>query len=258
MLKNSWKTKLIAMMLIFTLTFCDFALVSKVYAASILDGFKEEEKGDTGSANVEFDANFVLAEENSKKATMDVNSEDLILEMVLNVKENGYLKDAKIFIGKDDNANFELNLENFENEFVQILENDVVTLNQIDAGNKVEVKVPVYYLEESFVDVDDLSKTNVIRFEGTYVNTDAEEVPVSKDVELKLNWNDDREAVISSELTKYIVFNSKTSFPRVLSISKLTYGYFLDEGTISSRTILPSSTCDKICLPLEAPISTAR
>ena len=201
MLKNSWKTK-------FTLTFCDFALVSKVYAASILDGFKEEEKGDTGSANVEFDANFVLAEENSKKATMDVNSEDLILEMVLNVKENGYLKDAKIFIGKDDNANFELNLENFENEFVQILENDVVTLNQIDAGNKVEVKVPVYYLEESFVDVDDLSKTNVIRFEGTYVNNDAEEVPVSKDVELKLNWNDDRESVISSELTKYIVFNS--------------------------------------------------
>lgn len=209
MLKSNWKMKLIAMMLIFTLTFCDFALVSKVYAASILDGFKEEEKGDTGSANIEFDANFVFAEENSKKAIMDVNNEDLNLNLTLNVKENGYLKDAKILIGKDDEVNFELNLENFESEFVQTFENDVLNLNQIDAGNKVEVTIPVYYENERFVDVDDLSKTNVIRFEGIYVNNDAEEIKVSKDVDLKLSWNDNRESTITSELTKYITFNSE-------------------------------------------------
>ena len=115
MLKSNWKTKLMAMILIFTLTFGDFALVSKVYAASILDGFKEEDRGDTGSANVEFDASFVLDEENSKKATIDVNDEDLSLGLTLNVKENGYLKDAKIFIGKDDDVNFEVSLDSFEN-----------------------------------------------------------------------------------------------------------------------------------------------
>ena len=54
MLKN-WK-KIIAMFLIFTITFGDFALVGKAYATSIFDGiFKEEQDaGDTGSANVEF------------------------------------------------------------------------------------------------------------------------------------------------------------------------------------------------------------
>ena len=57
MLKN-WK-KIIAMFLIFTITFGDFALVGKAYATSIFDGiFKEEQDaGDTGSANVEFNAN---------------------------------------------------------------------------------------------------------------------------------------------------------------------------------------------------------
>lgn len=208
MLKSNWKTKLMAMILIFTLTFGDFALVSKVYAASILDGFKEEDRGDTGSANVEFDASFVLDEENSKKATIDVNDEDLSLGLTLNVKENGYLKDAKIFIGKDDDVNFEVNLDSFENESVQTFENNVVTLNQINAGNKVEIELPVYYENESYVDVDNLSKTNVIRFEGTYVNNEAEEVQVSKDVELKLSWNDNRESIITSEITKYITYNS--------------------------------------------------
>lgn len=209
MLKNNWKTKIMAMILIFTMTFGDFALVSKVYAASILDGFSEEDRGDTGSANVEFDASFILEDENSKKATVDVNGEDLKLELSLNVKENGYLKDAKILIGKNDNANFEVNPENIENEFVQAFEEDVVTLNQVDAGNKVKFEVPVYYENQKYVDVDDLSKSNVVRFEGTYVNNEAKEIPVSKDVELKLSWEDKRDSNISSEVTKYITFNSE-------------------------------------------------
>ena len=209
MLKKNWKMKIMAMLLIFTMTFGDFALVSKVYAASILDGFNQEDRGDTGSINVEFDASFMLGEENSKKATLDVNGEDLNLALTVNVKESGYLKNAKILVGKDDDANFEVNLENFENEYVQNFEDDVVTLNQVDAGNKVKIEVPVYYENESYVDVDDLSKSNVIRFEGTYVNNEAEEIPVSKNVELKLSWNDKRDSNISSEITKYITFNSE-------------------------------------------------
>ena len=207
MLKNNWKTKIMAMILIFTMTFGDFALVSKVYAASIFD---KEDRGDTGSANVEFDASFVLEDEISKKATLDVNDEDLNLALTLNVKESGYLKNAKILIGKDDDANFEIELDNFENEYVQTFEDDVVTLNQLDAGDKVKIKVPVSYEDKKYVDVDDLSKSNVIRFEGTYVNNEAEEIPVSKNVELKLSWNDKRESNISSEVKKYIPFETES------------------------------------------------
>ena len=209
MLKSNWKMKIMAMILIFTMTFGDFAFVSKVYAASILDGFSQEEKGDTGSINVEFDANFVFEEENSKKATVDVNGEDLKMSLNLKVKENGYLKDAKILVGKDKGTNFEVNLENFENTFVQSFEEDVVSLNQVNAGETVKIEVPVYYLNSEYIDVDDLSKTNVIRFEGIYVNNEAEEIPVSKDVELKLSWNDKRDSSISSEITKYITFASE-------------------------------------------------
>ena len=70
MLKINWKKKLIVMILIFTLTFADFALVSKTFAASILDSFSND-KGDTGSANVEFDASFVISEEMEDESDVD-------------------------------------------------------------------------------------------------------------------------------------------------------------------------------------------
>ena len=216
MLKTNWKKKMIAMILIFTLTFADFAFVSKVYASSILDGFKSEDQGDTGSANVEFDANFIIAEENSKKAKADVNSEDLNLRLALKVKENGYLKDAKILIGKDAEANFEVNLDGFENSDVQTFEDDIVNLNQIDANNEVIIEVPIFYDSQEYVDVDQISKSNVIRFEGVYVNNEAEEIKVSKDVELKLSWQDARESQISSEITKYITFESEEGMGVIL------------------------------------------
>lgn len=235
MLKTNWKKKMIAMLLIFTLTFADFAFVSKVYAASILDGFKSEDQGDTGSANVEFDANFVIAEENSKKAKADVNSEDLNLRLALKVKENGYLKDAKILIGKDAEANFEVNLDGFENNDVQTFEDDTVTLNQIDANNEVIIQVPIFYDSQEYVDVDQISKSNIIRFEGVYVNNEAEEIKVSKDVELKLSWQDARESQISSEITKYITFESEEGM-----------------GVILQTLVRVDSKTDKNSIPLKS------
>ena len=52
-----------------------------------------------------------------------------------------------------------------------------------------------------------ISKTNEIRFEGTYVSDAAEEIPVSKVVNLKLSWEDSRNSEVSSEVTKYIGYS---------------------------------------------------
>ena len=99
MLKN-WK-KIIAMFLIFTITFGDFALVGKAYATSIFDGiFKEEQDaGDTGSANVEFNA-YIFDNENDENTSVksDIKNDKLNLKMNVKVKNSGYLKDAKILL----------------------------------------------------------------------------------------------------------------------------------------------------------------
>ena len=71
MLKSNWKMKLIVMLLIFTLTFSNFALVGKTFAASIFS----DDKGDTGSANVEFDASFIV-EQNEDYTELQAPNEE--------------------------------------------------------------------------------------------------------------------------------------------------------------------------------------
>ena len=292
MLKNSWKKKLIAMLLIFTLTFADFALVGKTFAASIFSN----DEGDTGSANVEFEASFVISkdveeessvdktvgsveeteesiantestEENSdntsahntvtntsadtstenaivdtttenatvatttenatadtvvttestepstdleteeaKEVKADVNTDRLSLKLNVKVSNDGYLKDGKIILGNGDELNFSINSENFENNMVQKFENSEIQLVQMNAGSEANITFPIYYDNSSYVELDEVSKSNVIRFEGTYVNDD-QEISVSKDIDLSLSWEDNRETSVSSEVTKYVSYS---------------------------------------------------
>ena len=280
MLKINWKKKLIVMILIFTLTFADFALVSKTFAASILDSFSNDE-GDTGSANVEFDASFVISEEmedesdvdtmvgvsqdeisadvsqdnsttstvseenstenevesvdegtvpddvateesevtvetpeessdpeteEAKEVAADVNTNTLSLKLNVKVSNDGYLKDGKIILGNGDELNFSINSENFENGMVQNFEDSEIELVQMNAGSEANITFPIYYENTSYVELDKVSKSNVIKFEGTYVNDDVE-IPVSKEINLSLSWKDNRETKVSSEVTKYVSYS---------------------------------------------------
>ena len=110
MLKNKILEKLLAIILIFTLTFANFAFVTKSYASSIVDVFLGNDS-DTGHENVLFESYFETEEEKSSSVISDVNNEELAISMDLNVKEAGYLKDAKIAIVESEEGkglNFKL------------------------------------------------------------------------------------------------------------------------------------------------------
>ncbi len=296
---KSWKKKIIAMFLIFTMTFSNFALVGKTYAATILDGIfgnSQDDAGDTGSSNVEFDSYFKNGEDSKKLKTVssDVKNNDLIIGATVKVKNSGYLKDAKISFGDGQDLNFLINSEvrkeeskesgngvevntsetvvgggdealepevnqdetvigendlpeenptdeiqdsnqdnqeevgqeptdnseltentsNYEtenlvesNNEVQSFESNVLKLVQLNSGSEMKIEFPISYDYRKFVQESMISKTNKIKFEGIYINDNAEEIKVSKTVELKLSWEDDREVKTSSEITKYIGFN---------------------------------------------------
>ena len=111
---EKWKKKLIAILLIFTMTFSNFALVGKTYAAYLADGIfgnKQEDAGDTGSANVEFDAYFKTSQDSktSKTVKSDIKNSDLSIGLTVKVKNSGYLKDAKILLGDGKELNFKTN-----------------------------------------------------------------------------------------------------------------------------------------------------
>ena len=314
MLKN-WKKKLIAILLIFTMTFSNFALVGKTYAAYMVAGIfgnKQEDTGDTGSSNVEFDAYFKTSQDSktSKTVSSDIKNNDLMIGATVKVKNSGYLKDAKILFGNGKELNFVINsdiqipvqteeveseevveteqvlgeeqepetveeiseemeeipeepvqemmLGEFtesietveqvqeiqekyetkslvdENDKVQSFENNELYLVQLNANSEMKIEFPISYQYRKFVEEAMISKTNQIKFEGIYMNDNAEEIAVSKTVDLNLSWEDEREIETSSEITKYLGFNQNGT-----------------NGIILQTSVTVDSSTDEISLPIK-------
>lgn len=118
MRKNKILEKLLAIILIFTLTSANFAFVTKSFATSLAETLFGV-KSDTGHKNIEFEAYFGTEEEKETSVISDVNNEELAIRMDLNVKDSGYLKNAKIEIAETEEGkglNFELKNNGTRNE----------------------------------------------------------------------------------------------------------------------------------------------
>ncbi len=150
MFKNKILEKLLAIFLIFTLTFANFALVTKSYAAS----FTEVLFGanGTGSKSVEFDAYFEVGDTKGASIISDVKNKDLSLNVGLNIKNKGYLKDAKIeLIGNEENPiNFEVR-EQVQNE------NQII----VDSNEEENSNVENNTISEENVDSENEENSNV-------------------------------------------------------------------------------------------------
>ncbi len=85
--------RILAIFLIITLTFANPLLITKSFAASIFAG-----SGDTGSKSVEFTASFAADDDSRQSAISDVNNQDLAINLKVNVKDKGYIKNAKVQI----------------------------------------------------------------------------------------------------------------------------------------------------------------
>lgn len=209
MLKNKILEKLLAIILIFTLTFANFAFVSKAYASSFVETLFGE-KSETGHENIGFEAFFGTGELMESSVISDVNNEELAIGMKLNVLKNGYLKDAKIAIVEAEEGNglnFELKEKEELDLYVQAVEDNVITLQQINSQEEdINFVVPIKYKNETYVAEEKLSKDFVVAFSGIYVDNDGEEIEVSRDVKLNLSWIDSREVNVETSVEKYIDF----------------------------------------------------
>lgn len=197
--------KILAAFLVFTLTFSNFAFVSKSFATSILDSFFAEEST-TGHPNVEFEA--YLDEDKSQVITANVNSEDLAIFLNLGVKDSGYLKDGKITIcaTEEEKLNFRLKGDFNETETIQLVEDDIISLKQINYGTDVVLEIPIEYQEEEYVNPNKVSRGSKVILEGIYVDNEGQETQILKEIPITISWKDEREINLSQEISKYIAF----------------------------------------------------
>ena len=210
--------RVLAIFLIFTLTFSNFAFVGKAFASSIFDGMLNGEDT-TGSSNVVFNA--YIGDEKENSVTADVNKEDLAISLNLNVKDSGYLKDGKIAITTEDEKglNFRLKGEFEETETIQSIQENVISLKQIDNGTDVALELPIEYVNEEYVNESKVSNESKVVFTGVYVDKEGEETQLSKEVPFTISWKDERNIKVSEEITKYVAFEMGKSKGVILQTS---------------------------------------
>lgn len=198
--------KVIAALLAVTIMYASLLPVISYAADSLLTAQElESQETSTNNKNVEFD---VYYDDDRHSRSIDIDSTDTKLNISLNVKEAGYLKDISVdfadanFLIADNNENADA-IKNFDSA------NKRIEFNQINSGNNVVKSINISADKQDQVDKNMLSKDNSITFNGIYVNENGEEEKVSKTIVIHTGWKTDAgKAVVSYETIKYIPFVS--------------------------------------------------
>lgn len=160
----------------------------------------EIQNSDTNVANVKFDAKI----NEGYSAECDISS-NATLNLSLSVLNTGYLKDAKITLG---NNNYKLGT--VDSNYVKSINNNVIELNEINAGENAVISIPISINKEEVVSKDILNRESTVTLNAKYVNEKGKEVSLTKTLKENLKWVANAEETVSQKLTRFIKVNGKT------------------------------------------------
>lgn len=206
-----------SILLIITLTISNFLLLcvdAVSYAADTLN-----ENRSTNHKNVEFIAYF--KDENERQIIEKdayMNSNDLKMYFQISVKQEGYF-----------NGNIVLNDANFKfktdilTDSISKIENNIIYLNQINAGETVEIEVGIELLRNEMFDLNSINMKNDIYIDGIYRDSTQKDIPISANRNIILNLivpNTDLEdsAVLSQEIITNKIFEFNGEEKRIIQV----------------------------------------
>ena len=211
MLKRNVKKKIMAMILIFTLTFANFAYVTESLAANIFTAVLGSTTG-TGHENVVFEAYFEADGQKLNSVISDVTNNELAIKAQVDVLENGYLKHAKVeLVEAEEGKGLNYKVRSFEEipENLQGAVDNTFEFKQINDYDEIsELVIPIDYKNEEYINENKLSSVSIVRFTGIYVDDSGKEIEVSKEVPLTVSWKDEREVRVETFVEKYIPFEN--------------------------------------------------
>lgn len=223
---NKVLKQIIAINLIFVLTFINFAVVGKsavVYAADVVF---ENQNAKTANDNVEFNAYFENSNKEKLYATnLDVN-ESTFINIALNVKNNGYLKDAVIKLSNmndENNTSFKIINDDKkieQNSIVQEVCNNEIKLKLINSSeNKNIINIPITYNFDKYIDLARISQNNKVVLNATYVDNLGKEVRINKEIILNIKWTDKNEINVETKTEKFVTYQTSINNGFILQTS---------------------------------------
>ncbi len=186
--------KIIAILATITLT-CTNIVPVMVYATqNVIQDAKTSEE------NVEFNATI----NNGYNSSLNVDEQG---NLILNVKvsETGYLKESTVTL---QNNNYEIAESNVKG--VKNINDNVIVLDEVRAGESLNISLPIKIKAESKVNADILGRDSTITFNGIYVNKAGKERKIEKTLTEHLEWTADLAEEISQTLVRYIKYENST------------------------------------------------
>ncbi len=173
----------VVLLLIVTLTMANFIFVGQSFISFAADSVSTNDK------NIEFSAYFEDSGGSSKGSSTDkeYNDEDFYLHIQVKVAKEGY------FNGEISLSDSNFKLISSDSSYVNKVEENKITLNQINAGETADIRVKIEPIENEDFDIGLLSSTSKLKLSGTYKthkNDDEIDVDISATRELKLNFTE--------------------------------------------------------------------
>lgn len=235
-MKNKLLKSLVVLLMIFALTMPNYMMVASNLVTYAEDIISEDVK--TNNKNVEFSAYFKENESVTRTTEKSIDADDMSIFVKIAVKNQGYLN-GKITI---ENSNLVLKSDILSNK-VNKIENNTVTLNQINAGETCEIEIAVKAVDGNNINAALLNNSMKISLAGTYRDSSEKDINISseKDITLKLvsPYSDDQAILESNVITNkiYKINGEDKNVIQVLINSGITgYKYPISETNINIST----------------------
>ena len=183
-MKSKILKTLFSILLILILTMTKFVFLGYEVWAAYEE--LESQKIETNVKNVQFDAYFMNGNQKIHSKESDIyNKETLVLNV--NVKDKGYLNDAKI---KIENANFTILKNEVNNQYVKSIniDSNEIELNPIIYQNNAVIMLPISFKRQDNFEYDYFEKENAITITGNYLEEDNKNKEVSSTIKTRMIW----------------------------------------------------------------------
>ena len=234
--------KMLVTILIITLVATDFFMLGANLVSYAADSSKS-----TNNNNIEFSTYFKNAEGKRVDTTNgDINDENIKMYAEIAVKKEGYFNGAIEL--SEGNFNFK-NISS--NKKVNNIQENKITLNQINAGDTVEIEIGIDPLKTEQMDLSQLTMSSKIKLTGTYMETSYKGKDINAEKTVKLNLIMDEQnttAEINNEIITNKVFNINGENKRIVQMlvkTKITNNnYPVKQTTITAN--VPEANKEKL------------
>ena len=172
--KEKLNTKIIAMLLVITLTFANFSMLGAFIFESIAMDLNGNNTNDV--ENIQFEAFFDPNDKSITEISKDINSEELKLYVSIQVKGEGILENAKIDF---TDSNFEIKGRN---------EKYGGSIAPITAGNSKIIEIPIVARKDEKYKINLLDMKSLIYLEGEYVDNNGNVTTLKTARQVKVEW----------------------------------------------------------------------